>query len=300
MRGGAIFCVSALLSACATVPASQPAAAPAERPFLKVPEVRITQEPGLRDFALEGAIMQGGGVIGTAPGGTTSLTFDGQPVAVDQEGRFFIAFDRDAGPVAKLSATLGDGRRIDKSLSVAKRAWAIQNVNVAKRPVADDAAFMAIRKPELEQIVAARAQVTGATGWRQRFVWPRTGRISGLFGAQRIYRGEPGAYHGGIDIAAGTGDAVRAPADGVVVLAADHPFSLEGNLLIIDHGAGLNSAFLHLSRIDVRPGDPVAKGQQIGAVGATGRATGPHLHWAMMWKGARIDPLLMTGPMPAE
>jgi murein DD-endopeptidase MepM/ murein hydrolase activator NlpD len=85
----------------------------------------------------------------------------------------------------------------------------------------------------------------------------------------------------------------------VVVLAADAPFSLEGNLLMIDHGMGLNSSFLHLSRIDVRVGDRVRQGQMVGAIGMTGRATGPHLHWSVKWQDARIDPSLLTGPMPA-
>jgi murein DD-endopeptidase MepM/ murein hydrolase activator NlpD len=103
-----------------------------------------------------------------------------------------------------------------------------------------------------------------------------------------------------VDVAAATGEPVVAPADGVVILAAsDKPFTLEGHLLMIDHGHGLNSAFLHLSRIDVKVGDHVAQGQRIGAVGATGRATGPHLHWGMKWNDARIDPLLIAGPMPA-
>ncbi len=87
-------------------------------------------------------------------------------------------------------------------------------------------------------------------------------------------------------------------ADGVVILAAPAPFTLEGNLLMIDHGMGLNSAFLHLSRIDVKPGERVRQGQPVGAIGATGRATGPHLHWGMKWNDARIDPLLLAGPMP--
>jgi len=167
------------------------------------------------------------------------------------------------------------------------------------RPTKSSEAFLALRKPELEQIAAARAVVTDATGWRQRFVWPRVGRISGLFGSQRIYQGTAGAYHGGVDVAGATGAPVVAPADGVVILAADKPFTLEGNLLMIDHGHGLNSAFLHLSRIDVKLGDHVSQGQRIGAIGATGRATGPHLHWGMKWNDARIDPLLLAGPMPS-
>jgi murein DD-endopeptidase MepM/ murein hydrolase activator NlpD len=84
----------------------------------------------------------------------------------------------------------------------------------------------------------------------------------------------------------------------VVILAADHPFTLEGNLLMVDHGMGLNSAFLHLSRITVHVGEHVRRGQTIAFSGMTGRATGPHLHWSMKWREAKVDPLLVAGPMP--
>ena len=94
------------------------------------------------------------------------------------------------------------------------------------------------------------------------------------------------------------GTPARSPADGVVVLATDHPFSLEGNLVMIDHGFGLVSALMHLSKIEVKTGERVRQGQEIGIIGSTGRATGPHLHWGMTWMGARIDPLLLAGPMP--
>lgn len=256
--------------------------------------------PPATRIALTGTPIQGGTLIGIAPAGTVDLRFDGQPVPVDADGRFLIAFDRDAAPQASLSARLADGRTLDQALTVAPRAWRIEHVDVPLRPTKNSEAFLALRKPELEQIAAARAIVTDATGWRQRFIWPRTGRISGLFGSQRIYQGQPGAYHGGVDVAGAPGDPVVAPADGVVILAAGHPFTLEGNLLMIDHGHGLNSAFLHLSRIDVILGQHVLQGQRIGAIGATGRATGPHLHWGMKWNDVRIDPLLLAGPMPGN
>ena len=124
------------------------------------------------------------------------------------------------------------------------------------------------------------------------------GRISGRFGSQRVYRGQPGSYHTGLDIAGGPGTTYVAPADGTVVLAASEPFTLEGYLLIVDHGQGLSSAFLHSSELLVREGDSVRQGQPIGRIGATGRATGPHLHWGLMWRGLRLDPLLFVGPMP--
>ncbi|MEA3390653.1 M23 family metallopeptidase [Sphingobium sp. CCH11-B1] len=255
--------------------------------------------PVSHDFGLKGAPMQGAALQGVAPPDTVALTLDGKSVAVDADGRFLIAFDRDAPPQALLAARLRDGRMLSQSLAVAARDWRIERVDTPLRPTKSSEAFLALRRPELEAIAAARAKVTDAQGWRQSFIWPRTGRISGLFGSQRIYRGEPGAYHGGVDIAGATGDPVVAPADGVVILAAsDKPYTLEGHLLMIDHGHGLNSAFLHLSRIDVQPGEAVRQGQRIGAVGATGRATGPHLHWGMKWNEARIDPMLIAGPMP--
>ena len=155
---------------------------------------------------------------------------------------------------------------------------------------------MALRRPELARIEAARARNSASDGWRQSFIWPVEGRISGRFGSQRIYRGEPAAYHSGLDIAPGAGVPYVAPADGVVVLAAESPFTLEGNLLIIDHGMGLNSAFLHSSRLAVKEGDVVKQGQLLGYVGATGRATGPHLHWSIKWRDSRLDPLLFLPP----
>lgn len=255
--------------------------------------------PPLGRFVLDGAANQGGLMLGTAPPGATSLALDGKPLAMAADRRFVIAFDRDAGPAATLTATMADGRIVTQALTVAPRAWRIERLDrVAKYPV-PDADFQRRRPAELAQIAAARAMVTEANGWRQKIVWPVTGRISGLFGAQRIYRGEPGGYHSGVDVARATGTAVAAPADGVVVLAAATPFTLEGHLLIIDHGMGLNSAFLHLSRIDVAVGARVQQGQTVGAIGATGRASGPHLHWAMKWRDARIDPLLIAGPMVA-
>ncbi|MCB2048416.1 MAG: M23 family metallopeptidase [Novosphingobium sp.] len=249
-------------------------------------------------FTFAGDQQQGGWIRGKVPAGTVSLLFDGKSVPFAPDGSFFVAFDRDAGPRAVLSARRSDGSTEAQQLAVAPRAWRIENINAARRPGGATDAFMALRRPELARINAARAKDTGATGWRQQFIWPVKGRISGMFGSQRVYRGEPGAYHSGLDIATGgTGTPFVAPADGVVILAAKEPFTLEGHLLMIDHGMGLNSAFLHCSALLVEEGDVVKQGQLIGRIGATGRATGPHLHWSMKWNDARIDPILLTGPM---
>lgn len=254
--------------------------------------------PSRNDFSFDGPMIQGGMVLGTAPALTSRISFQGQDVGVGADGRFLIAFDRDAGSSATIVATRVDGSVVRRMLTVQPRAWRIERLNTLPRVAQPSAEFQRRRPGEVAQIAAARAQSHDIHGWRQRFMWPVTGRISGLFGSQRIYKGEPGSYHSGVDVARPSGTAVLAPADGVVILAAEAPFTLEGRLLMLDHGMGLNSAFLHLSRIDVQVGDVVRRGQAIGAVGATGRATGPHLHWGMRWRNAKIDPLLIAGSMP--
>lgn len=251
------------------------------------------------EVSLAGELTQGGWARGTAPAGTTALTLDGKPVAVAPDGSFFLAFDRDARDRAELVARLADGGEVTRTLTVSPRAWRIEHIPIGPRPGAvPSEAFRIRRAAELAQIRAARAIESGSQGWRQSFIWPARGRLSGLFGSQRIYNGTPGSYHSGTDIATGaSGTPFVAPADGVVILAATSPFSLEGNLLMIDHGMGLNSAFLHCSQILVRQGEAVKQGQVIGRIGMTGRATGPHLHWSIKWRDARLDPLLFTGPM---
>lgn len=248
-------------------------------------------------FILEGALVQGGIVRGTAPAGTIGLTLDGKPVALAAGGRFLLGFDRDQAETATLVAQLAGGGIVREPLAIAPRAWRIEHVNVARRPSNATEDYLKRRAAELERIAAARAIVSTSDGWRQRFIWPATGRISGLFGSQRVYRSEPGAYHSGVDVAPGAGAPVVAPADGIVVLAGPPLFSLEGNLVILDHGMGLNSAFLHLGSVAVHEGQAVRQGEPIGTVGASGRVTGPHLHWSMKWNDARLDPQDLAGAM---
>jgi murein DD-endopeptidase MepM/ murein hydrolase activator NlpD len=272
-----------------SAPAPTPTPTPATVPTFSGPST----------FAFDGELTQGGWIRGQVPGGTVSARLDAQDLSIDATGHFFAAFDRDAGPQATLIATLADGREIRSPVTVSPRAWQIERVNVARSPGGATAAFMELRRPELARINAARVAEAPSEGWTQSFVWPARGRISGRFGSQRIYRGgEEGAYHSGLDIAGGAGTTYVAPADGVVTLAAATPFSLEGYLVIIDHGQGLNSAFLHSSELFVREGDVVRQGQPLGRIGATGRATGPHLHWSIKWRDARLDPLLFLPPMP--
>lgn len=252
--------------------------------------------PPMTALEYAGELTQGGWIRGRVPRGTVRATLGEQVLQLGDDGSFFAAFDRDSPAVLTLSAIQRSGDAVSVELSVAPRSWQIERVNVARGNDGGSEAWWKKREPEWLAIKDARARQTGATGWKQDFVWPVKGRISGRFGRQRIYAGEPGSYHSGIDIAPGDGAPFVAPADGVVVLARTG-FSFEGGIIIIDHGAGLNSAFIHLSKLAVKEGDAVKQGQYIGNVGSSGRATGPHLHWSLMWNEARLDPLLLAGPM---
>ena len=275
---------------------------PVGRPVMPPPP----QIVGARTFGIKDGPQQGALLYGTVPAGTALLLLDGKPVRFAADGRFVIGFGRDQGPSAILEARMQDGRLLRFPITIAPRHWDISSLPTLYQGTSPSEAYQKIRAAEFAQIQAARAVHADSDGWRQTFRWPATGRISTMFGSQRIYaHGVAGAPHGGLDIARAAGGPVlegtpaRSPADGVVVLATDHPFSLEGNLVMIDHGFGLVSALMHLQKIEVKTGDRVVKGQEIGLIGRTGRATGPHLHWGMTWNEVRIDPILLVGPMSA-
>lgn len=302
-RSSVLMIAFAALATCTATPpqASTPArSAPVltERTVITPAPARSTTAPleSMRpDFWFSTPAIQGGLVTARAPSGARAVLFNGVELPLTAEGFFLIGFDRDAENSASLVALFSDGQRKEHYLPVAPGNWKIEHV--AANPTGGAKTteeFQARRGPELARINAARATRVASDGWRQNFIRPVAGRISGLFGAQRIYNGTPGSYHSGMDIAAPNGTPFVAPADGVVTLAAaEDVFTLEGHLLMIDHGMGLNSAFLHCSELLVREGDVVKQGQVIGKVGATGRASGPHLHWGVKWNSARIDPRLV-------
>jgi len=243
------------------------------------------------------SVPQGAMVIGKVPAGST-VRHGGRMLRVTPYGSVVFGVARDQpGPVEALVG-FPDGSEQTVVIAVTPRDWPLETIRgVPPQTVKPPAALAARIAREQAAVNAARTRDDIHTGFAEPFVWPVTGRISGRFGSQRIYMlpdgsGSPGSAHSGMDIAAGQGTPIQAPAAGVVTFA-DNELYITGGTVVLDHGHGISSNFLHLSRLDVSVGDTVAQGQVIGAVGATGRASGPHLHWGMNWFDVRIDPQLV-------
>ena len=220
---------------------------------------------------------------------------------VSEDGWFLVGFGRDAAAEAELVVSGPDGGRERLILAVARREYRIERIDglpAAKVAPRDEGELARIER-EARLVAITRTLDDPRTDFRTGFRWPVTGRVSGVYGSQRILNGEPRQPHYGVDIAAPAGTKVRAPADGLVTLAEPDLF-LSGGTLIVDHGHGLSSAFLHLSRILAKRGERVRKGDPIAEVGATGRATGPHLDWRVNLFDRRLDPTLLVGPMPNQ
>jgi murein DD-endopeptidase MepM/ murein hydrolase activator NlpD len=161
----------------------------------------------------------------------------------------------------------------------------------------DPEALERIRE-EAAMVGNARARRDERSDFAGDWAWPATGRLSGFYGSQRVLNGEPRRPHFGVDVAAPEGSPVYAPADGIITLA--HPdMYFSGGTIVLDHGHGLSSSFLHLSAIEVEAGTTVKQGDLIGRIGMTGRASGPHLDWRMNWLDKRVNPQPLVGEMPA-
>ena len=213
-------------------------------------------------------------------------------------GEFVFGVGRDAvGPV-RLHLETADGSACDFELKVTRREWKLERVDgVPESTVEPPPAIAARIEREQAEVAKARERDDDRSDFTIAFDWPLTGRISGVYGSQRIYNGKPKSPHSGLDVAAPNGKPVLAPAGGIITFAKPDLY-LTGGTVLVDHGHGLSSSFLHLSQIDVSVGQRIEKGQSIGLVGATGRATGPHMHWGMNWFGVRVDPqLLVDAPL---
>lgn len=275
--------LTTVLSGCAVASQARPSS------LLKVD--RPSAKPA-RASVVPTSVPQGGLVIGRAPPDAI-VEYGGRRLHVTPYGSFVFGVGRDAsGPLVVQIAPPG-AAAVAYRIAVTPRDWPIERIEgVPPQTVNPPPAIAARIEREQAEVTAARARNDARADFAQAFVWPAQGRISGRFGNQRVYNGTPRAAHSGMDIAAPAGTPVKAPAAGIVTFAKPGLY-LTGGTVLLDHGHGVSSNFLHLSRLDVRVGDRIEQGQVIGAVGATGRATGPHLHWGMNWFDVRIDPLLL-------
>ncbi|MGH8172250.1 MAG: M23 family metallopeptidase [Rhodanobacteraceae bacterium] len=243
------------------------------------------------------SVSQGALVIGKIAPGSKARVGE-RDLLVTTEGEIVFGVGRDEnGPVTiDVRSRNGEHERIE--IAVTPRDWPIERIEGVPPQTVEPSPEIAARiKREQARVVAARSRNDVREDFLETFLWPVQGRISGRFGNQRVYvvnkKDVPKSPHSGMDIAVPQGTPVKAPASGLVTFV-DADLYLTGGTLVIDHGHGVSSNFLHLSRIDVKVGDRVEQGQVIAAVGMTGRATGPHLHWGLNWFDVRLDPLLLV------
>ena len=253
-------------------------------------------------LTLGGSLEQGSLVIGRSEPGA-HVKYNDAPLLVSAEGGFAFGFSYDEIAPARIVARFADGTTQSRSVSPLVRHYEVQRITgLPEKFVTLPPEILERRKREVSMIAAARNIDSNTDWYMEKFDWPAAGIVSGVFGSERILNGKPMEPHFGVDIAVRTGAPISAPARARVALAGPD-FYLEGGLTILDHGHGVTTCYLHQSRQHVKDGDIVARGQLIGEVGMTGRATGPHLHWGMNWFQMRLDPSRSTrtpAPTPAK
>lgn len=253
-----------------------------------------TPEHSLRQFEikdLQGSFTQGGMLRGKVPSGT-EVKLNDQPIRVSPDGHFVFGFGREAELNHSLELNLGDTQK-KLPIKLAKRDYKIQRIEgIPKKIMSPDESSLKRIRLESSQVASARKTDSDRLDFIGEALLPVKGPITGVYGSQRFYNGEPSRPHYGLDLAAPTGTPVLAPLSGVVTLTHDDMF-YSGGTLIMDHGYGISSTFIHLSKILVAEGEEVKAGEVIAEVGASGRATGPHLDWRINWYNVRLDPALL-------
>jgi len=244
---------------------------------------------------LTGEAIQGGLIFGQAEAGS-DVSLDGTEIHISANGNFVIGFNRDESGSRELQVTSPAGEVFHKRLTVQAREYAIERVDgLPPATVTPDPAATARIREDARMVATARQHRYNQAYYATGFTWPAKGRISGVYGSQRVLNGEPRRPHYGLDIAAPEGTEVYAPAPGVITLT--HPdMYFSGGTIILDHGQGLSSTFLHLSKILVEAGAFVEQGDLIALIGSTGRASGPHLDWRMNWLDRRVNPQPLVPP----
>jgi murein DD-endopeptidase MepM/ murein hydrolase activator NlpD len=236
-------------------------------------------------------ISGGYAVIRAEPG--SIVYFMDRSFSVDEDGFAAIGFGREVAGLHEINVLSTEGASSVKSVWIEARNYRVQRVNgVDSSRVTPPKSLTDRIVKEAKLVTSARATQSSLINWRiEPFHWPVKGPITGVYGSERIYNGVPKSPHWGVDMAAPKGTQVKAPVGGLVVLA-ENDLYYSGGTIVIDHGGGLTSSFLHLSAVNVRVGQIVNKGDTIAAVGSTGRSTGPHLDWRMNLHGERIDAAL--------
>jgi murein DD-endopeptidase MepM/ murein hydrolase activator NlpD len=257
--------------------------------------IQITVFP--QNLKLVGELKPGNILVGIGDN-IEQVKLDDNLLQVDYRGFFLFGFDRDAKGTHYLRIKYLDGKSEIQKLELPIRKYKIQKI--------DDMDQKLVTPPDYELdgianerkiIKKARKEIgkIDSALYNPGFTIPvKGGRITGVFGSQRILNGIKKSPHNGLDIAAPEATSVYAMTDGIVRLTGEN-YYYNGNFVFIDHGQGLSSMYLHMSKLNVKDGQEVKKGNKIGEVGTTGRSTGPHLHWSVQWYNKRIDPACLLG-----
>ncbi|GAA6173440.1 M23 family metallopeptidase [Colwellia sp. KU-HH00111] len=241
---------------------------------------------------LLGEIQQGGLIVGKTSAENKVMLNDTR-LPVTKQGNYVFGFSRDDNTQYQLVITEPDGSHTSKTITPKKREYKLQRIEGIKKSIMQpNPKAVARSKKDSKQIRAARKISSEITSFAKGFIPPINGTITGVYGSQRIYNGVPKRPHFGLDYAGKIGDPVKAPASGKILLWVPDMF-YSGGTLIIDHGHGISSTMLHLSKSYVKKGDIVNQGEVIAAVGNSGRVTGPHLDWRINWFDVKIDPALV-------
>jgi murein DD-endopeptidase MepM/ murein hydrolase activator NlpD len=249
--------------------------------------------------SFDGEFTQGGLVIGQLQAGQ-SVSYEGRKLQITSGNQFLLGFGRNAPAEVSIVVYDADKQSETINLRITPRNYNIQKIEVVpSNTVTPPNSVLQRIKQDAASVKQARKLVSNKQDFLGGFIKPANGPVTGVYGSQRFYNGVPKSPHYGIDYAAPIGTSVIAPADGVVTFAHNDLF-YSGGTLILDHGHGLSSTFLHLSEILVKPNQVVRSGTVIARIGATGRATGPHLDWRMNWLNQRIDPELVLKVLPSK
>jgi murein DD-endopeptidase MepM/ murein hydrolase activator NlpD len=243
-------------------------------------------------------LQQGQLVVGRAPP-KTHIEFSGHDVRVGADGVFVFGLGRDTAPQVKLKSRDANGNARTLTLDVEQHQYDVERVNgLPQKTVTPDPELLKRIERERDRVAQTRHRDDPREDFEAGFITPvENARISGRWGRQRIDNGKPMSPHFGLDFAVPNGTPIRATAPGVVTLA-EMGMVLNGGIVVLDHGHGVSTTTIHMSRIDVKIGQKVNQGDIVGLAGATGRATGPHVHWAANWFDVPIDPALL--PKPAD